>query len=448
MVFMSNIVSTGFDPEALAASLRELDGSPVDARTKGVPSTALPVRVGDIFARKWNLLAGDLPAPVAIVRSQQLDENAIWMNRLLKRYNLLLAPHAKTTMCPHIFAHQAKHDCWGLTVATAQQASVAAHFGCRKIILANELVGQAQTETIISLLKIYGDLQIYVFVDSAACIGELAAQAGLKDVFHRCRLLLDVGFESGRTGCRNVTDALAVIAEARRCNMKLSGIGGYEGLIAATSGKEDPAGVERYFDMFSEIAQIAETSGAFADGEIVLTAGGSAYYDVVGKRLSQIALQRPILKILRSGCYATHDCGTYERHQNELLDRCPEVVTEVGKLVPSLFVCGRVQSRPEPRLALVTMGKRDAGSDADFPVPVWRYRKGFDAGPMPTPSEWNVFRMNDQHTYLRISEDDDVMVGDLVCFGISHPCTTFDRWRIIHLVDENWNSIALMPTFF
>ena len=112
------------------------------------------------------------------------------------------------------------------------------------------------------------------------------------------------------------------------------------------------------------------------------------------------------------------------------------------------YCWGLVQSRPEPNFALITMGKCDVGIDADFPIPVWQFRKGTHKAPQLAPENWNVFRLNDQHTYLRIGENDDVKVGDLICFGISHPCTTFDKWRLTHLVDDEWTSIGVLPSFF
>ncbi len=441
-------MNKGFDLQALAASLAELERVPLDTRSKGIPSTSSPIRVDDVVRHRWNLLAGDLPSPVAIIKKSALDANADWMRKLLAKFDLQLAPHAKTTMSPHLFSHQAHHGCWGLTVATAQQAEVAAYFGCRRLIMANELTGDTQIVSIIRLLQKYRELEFYFFVDSEAGVAALAAHTELKPVLKRFKLLLDVGFSGGRTGCRSVEDAVALIGAIGQNEFSLSGIGGYEGLIAAASGLEDPAGVDRYFDMFEKITRVADDAKAFAQDDILLTAGGSSYYDVVGRRLQQIKLSRPAQKVLRSGCYVTHDCGTYERHQHEMFERSPGLGKDLGALEASLFVCGLIQSRPEPNLALITMGKRDVGIDVDLPVAVWSYRKGRDAEPVAAPKHWNVFRLNDQHTYLRIAENDDLEVGDLICFGVSHPCTTFDRWRLTHLVDDAWTSIGVMPTFF
>lgn len=429
----------------MTAALNSLDAMELDTRCKGIPPAARPLKAADVAAHRWNLLAGDLPAPVAVVRQSALDANAKWIEGLLGRYGLLLAPHAKTTMSPHIFAHQAEY-CWGLTVATAQQAEVAAYFGCRKLIVANELTGSVQMASIVALLQRYVTAVVYVFADTVECIRELSAAMGSHSVFPRLRLLIDVGFSGGRTGCRTMADAEALATEIALQGLPLSGVGGYEGLIVAATGAEDANGVERYFDFFESVAKAVEHR--FADGELVLTAGGSSYYDVVGTRLQSIELERPALRVIRSGCYVTHDCGTYHSHQAQMAKRAPDLAAQLGDLEPALFVCGLVQSRPERSLALITMGKRDVGIDADLPVPVWQFRKGLDQAPRTTPQHWTIFKLNDQHAYLRVAPEDDVKPGDLLCFGISHPCTTFDRWRLTHLVDDAWTSIGVLPTFF
>ena len=439
--------NSGFDRLSISSTLEELGRWSLDPRWKGIPSLEEALMISDVPSRKWNLLDGDLPAPVAIIRKSALDSNAVWIKKLLVRYDLLLAPHAKTTMSPHLFAHQAEY-CWGLTVATAQQAEVAAYFGCRRLILANELIGGAQITAIIRLLQRHHELVLYLFVDSIDSVRALMAFDELHKVMPRLRLLIDVGFSGGRSGCRTLDEAKSIIGEISRYKLCLAGIGGYEGLIANATGKEDAAGVEQYFDVFERIAAFADSEGSFIGKEIILTAGGSSYYDIVGQRLRSIKLSKPTLRILRSGCYVTHDCGTYHGHQLQMAKRAPELAHDLGDLEPALFVCGLVQSRPEPNLALITMGKRDVGIDVDLPVPVWHYRKDRDTAPKPVPENWKVFRLNDQHAYLKISGQEDVKVGDLICFGISHPCTTFDRWRLTHLIDDNWNSIGVLPTFF
>ncbi|WP_429608493.1 hypothetical protein, partial [Staphylococcus aureus] len=47
-----------------------------------------------------------------------------------------------------------------------------------------------------------------------------------------------------------------------------------------------------------------------------------------------------------------------------------------------------------------------------------------------------VTALNDQHTFVRVPEDAAVEVGDVIRFGLSHPCTTFDKWRALAVGDD------------
>jgi len=119
-------------------------------------------------------------------------------------------------------------------------------------------------------------------------------------------------------------------------------------------------------------------------------------------------------------------------------------------LRPALEVWSRAQSCPEPGLAILTMGKRDASFDLEMPIVRKRYRPGIDTAPQPAPATWKIANMNDQHAYLRFAADDDAapQVGDLVGCGISHPCTTFDKWRALFTVDDDYRVTGAIRTFF
>jgi D-serine dehydratase len=448
--FLKGAIGRGFDADAMQAALAELDRQAIDPLTKGFPPSQAPLPLGEIAAQHWNLLAGDLPAPVAVMRRSALEHNARWMRRLLDKFGLQLAPHAKTTMTPHLWAQQAAHGCWGLTVATVQQAEVAVAFGCRNLLIANQVTGRAQVRGIVELTRAEGALEIHVLVDSHAGLKTLSDDVAAAKTERPINVLLELGFKGGRTGCRTLEEIGALLDElpSHHGRLRLAGMAGYEGQIATPAGGEDGARVEEYFDRFAEAVQLAERRNAFMTEQIILTAGGSSYYDIVGRRLKQIELRKPIVKILRSGCYVTHDCGTYVEHLEEMKRRDPAVAKDLGLLEPALFVCCLVQSVPEPGLALLTMGKRDVGFDLHLPQPVWRYRAHRMPQPEPTPADWKVTKLNDQHAYLAMPATADIAVGDLICCGISHPCTTFDRWRLIHVVDDGWTSLGAVPTFF
>jgi len=107
-----------------------------------------------------------------------------------------------------------------------------------------------------------------------------------------------------------------------------------------------------------------------------------------------------------------------------------------------------VQSRPEPDRAIVTLGRRDVGTDADPPLPKWWFRPGRDVQPVPAPTHWAVFGHNDQHGYLRVAPADPIEVGDWIGFGVSHPCTTFDKWRLVWGIDDAGHVTRAIRTYF
>ena len=91
-------------------------------------------------------------------------------------------------------------------------------------------------------------------------------------------------------------------------------------------------------------------------------------------------------------------------------------------------------------------GKRDAGFDTDLPLPLWTHRPGTASDPNPA-SGLTTVAMWDQHLSLA-TPPGALAVGDLVGFGISHPCATFDRWPAIFLADANRRVNGAVTTLF
>jgi D-serine dehydratase len=193
-----------------------------------------------------------------------------------------------------------------------------------------------------------------------------------------------------------------------------------------------------------DVARQCEAENLFGTPEITLSAGGSAVFDLVARGLP-LQLSRPVRTILRSGCYVTHDSKFYERFLREVLARSGTPWQERGGLRPALEIWTQVQSRPEPDLAILAFGKRDASFDIDLPMPFARVRNGVRT---PLDAAWRIDRLNDQHAYLRMPAGAELAVGDLVGCGISHPCTTFDRWRWMPVVDDGYGVIGAIRTYF
>jgi D-serine dehydratase len=147
--------------------------------------------------------------------------------------------------------------------------------------------------------------------------------------------------------------------------------------------------------------------------------------------------------LLRSGAYITHDHGTYER-----LSPVPGSGRAGPPLQPAFELWTAVLSRPEPGLAIVGAGRRDVGFDQDLPIPLRAWPRDEPEASRSAVAGMQITALDDQHGYLRIPADSPLGPGDLVCFGISHPCTAFDKSRVIPVVDDDYRVSGAIHTFF
>jgi D-serine dehydratase len=222
---------------------------------------------------------------------------------------------------------------------------------------------------------------------------------------------------------------------------------GYEGLIVTDHADHDAAAVSDYLRTVLRLYEALAAENLFADpDQIILSGGGSAYYDLVSQMLS--GRSRGVILVLRSGCYLTHDGGFYRRLLTRIQDRAVAGLQgPAPDLVPALEVWSRVISRPQPDQAIVLMGKRDVSYDIDLPTCRWWFREGRHDAPQSIEG-WVVVKLNDQHACLTVPEEADLAVGDLLGFDISHPCTTFDKWSVLLEVDDDYTVVGGLKTFF
>jgi len=145
--------------------------------------------------------------------------------------------------------------------------------------------------------------------------------------------------------------------------------------------------------------------------------------------------------LLRSGCYITHDHGTYKRYVSAVDARLGCAPGE--SLRPALEVWTQVQSCPEPGLAILAVGRRDLSFDIELPMPIARAPRGAMAT-SGVPASWKITGLNDQHAHLRWGDADAALapvVGERIGLGISHPCTTFDKWHWMPMVDADYRVV-------
>ncbi|GGZ08639.1 deaminase [Pseudoduganella plicata] len=427
-------------------ALSQLDEQLLQSGVKGLPLIA-PLRQHMIGIQHWNVLRADTGFPVALLRTSALRHNLDWMRGFCERHGALLAPHGKTTMSPQLFGAQLANGAWGITLASATQVQVAARFGVRRALLANELVAPSDIRALLHLLRDDPGFELIALADSPDGVARLAQAVDAAGLARPLPLLVELGLAGKRAGCRTGEEALAVArAIAAAPGLQLAGIEGYEGLLVSGDRDVDIERVHAFLDAMVALVRQCDAEGLFTGSQIVLSAGGSSYFDLVARRFAAIgAMSRPVLPILRSGCYLTNDHGHYFDLTRELDER------EGGGpgLRPALEVWSIVLSRPEPTLAILGMGKRDASYDIGLPRALMRHRPG-TAAPETLDTGWRIEKMNDQHAYLRLPEDaaSALRVGDLIGCGISHPCTTFDKWAVLLLVDDAYNVEGAVNTFF
>jgi D-serine dehydratase len=428
--------------------LAALDEQVLQPGIKGLPIRE-PLRQGAIGVQGWNVLHADTGFPVAVLKTAALRHNLDWMRRFCERHRVTLAPHGKTTMSPQLFGAQLANGAWGITLATVTQLQVAHRFGVRRVLLANQLVAPSDIRAVLSLLHGDPGFECIVLADSLAGVARLAEAVARHPLLRPLPVLVELGLAGKRAGCRTLDAAITVArAIAGAPGLQLAGFEGYEGLLVTDDREADLAAVDAFLAQLTGLVRSADDEGLFTGAEILLSAGGSSYFDLVARGFGAVSgLSRPLRAVLRSGCYLTSDHGTYERMLVELNAR----EAEADGLRPALEVWSMVQSRPEPTLAILTMGKRDVSYDADLPRPLLYHRPG-PGTPHALPPGCSIFKLNDQHAYLRLPEGHplctELAVGDLVGCGISHPCTTFDKWTLILGVDDDYHVRGAYNTFF
>lgn len=445
-------IGAGSPTSHLAASLAAYEERDLPCGTKGL-ALAAPLRQSEIKLQQWNVLEADTAFPVALLKASVLTHNAQWMREYCKHFNVQIAPHGKTTMSPQLFARQLDAGAWGMTLATFAQVLTAYGFGVRRILLANQLVAPAEIRILVELLRDDPTFELYVVVDSDAGIDRLVAGLDAAGPSRPLPVLIELGLPNGRTGCRSDPEALNLARRIRSMPaLMLAGVEGYEGLLVGSDRAHDLSAIDEFLDRLLRLTAELDAQSLFPGHDILVSAGGTAYFDRVAEAMARFApLSRSLTPILRSGCYLTHDHGFYHGLLIEMAARQPRLFAQLpaGGLKPALEVWSMVQSHPEPTLAILTMGKRDVSYDIDLPRPTWWHRPGSGRQPQGL-SGCRIDKMNDQHAYLRLSAElaHQVQVGDLIGCGISHPCTTFDKWPVLLEVDDGYRVLGAVNTVF
>lgn len=398
------------------------------------------------FDSEYNLLNEDFMLPSMVVKENAIVNNSAWMKEFAEKAGVLVAPHGKTTMCPDLFEIQLADGAWGMTLANAFQVKVAFRHGINRILMANQLVGKQNIKTIVEELKIDDSAEFYCLVDNADNIKELADACREENLERPLNLLIEIAPAGGRAGVRTSCEVIELAKVIRSQNpwVCLAGIECYEGVI---HDPDEVRLVTEFLNFVSKTTVEVEELGLFDGDRLILTGGGTVFFDLVSAILPKTPLKTPFDVLIRPGCYLSHDSGIYEQFQKNLVAR-DEIAASIDKSLESAIeVLTYVQSIPEPGLAILTMGKRDVSFDSGLPVPVKLYNPKTKKLTQ-LDAEWELTDLNDQHAFMRFPQEVCLSVGEIVISQVSHPCLTFDKWQEIALIDENYNVLKMLKTHF
>lgn len=394
--------------------------TPVDGDTVGAPAGAATT-VGAVVDQGWSLR--DLSPPVVTLRASAIAHNLALMQRWTAEHGVELYPHGKTTMAPQLWARQLEAGAGGITAATPAQLRAMRSVGVPSLLLANEVVDVGA----IAWIGHETSTDLACWVDSVEGVellaNGLAARNGAP-----LRVLVEVGHRGGRTGARSTEAAIAVAdAVARRPELALVGVAGYEGTIGHERTPDALADVDAFLGV---LAQVSDRVAGLVDGPPILSAGGSLFFDRVA------ALAGPERRVvLRAGCTITHDHGLYERGS-------PFADGPGPRFRPAIEAWGSVLSRPEPEVAVIGLGKRDVPSDIEPPIPLRMRDDDRSLAGM------RVERLMDQHAICRVPAELSLAPGEVVAFGISHPCAAFDRRRVLFELGDDNRVVGAIATVF
>lgn len=419
----------------------------LDATTRGIPLID-GIPAGEIGGTGWSPSRGDLALPVLTLDEARFAANRDLFLRWCSGAGVAVAPHAKTPMSPELARSLRDAGAWGTTVANLQQAAVLLANGERRLLLANEIGGAAAGRRLGALLSAYPDVELHAFADSPAAVATLA-EAARGSGREAISVLVEVGV--GRAGARDRAATAAVIeAVLRTDGVTLGGVAAYEGAATTPDPEETATAIARLLERTADA--FAQLRAAAPERHLIISAGGSAHFDRVAAALAPVARRDGhATVILRSGALFFSDHGIYARAFAEIDQRGGLVIdgthhSAAASFLPALTLWAEVLSRPEPTLAICGFGMRDVSFDQGLPVALHVWREG--AAQDGLADSLTVTRLNDQHAFVALPGHSALAVGDIIAFGISHPCTCLDRWRVIFGLGADGAVTRVLPTQF
>jgi D-serine dehydratase len=442
----TELSDNAYSGAAAQAALGRLSAEPLTALTKGFAGIRVPVSPQELVAAGAGLTDPRFGTPLMVLRESALGHNIAAMARYCAEAGVLLAPHAKTTMSPEIFTRQLAAGAWALTAANPSQAAVYAQFGARRILIANEVIDPAAMALMFGLLASVPGLQLCCYADSVDGVEALEAGARRASFDRPLPVLLEYGVPGRRAGVRTRDEAMKVAERLRQSeSVALIGVSVFEGVLGHATDEGTLSAVTELCAAIRELGEELAEGGYIQagldgrPGSLVLSAGGSHYFDLVAREFLRSRVSGTQV-VLRSGSYVAHDHGIYRESSPARRDPA------LPAFIPAIEIHATVVSRPQPDLVLLDAGRRDVAFDAGLPVVLGVADGGLR--PDGIDESARVTNLNDQHAFVAVPPSSPLKVGDRVVLGISHPCTTFDKWRTAVVAADDGQVTGIAHTFF
>ena len=376
--------------------------------------------VGELGGQGYDLRRGDLPLPLLVLRESALAHNLRTMHGWCAERGLALAPHGKTTLAPQLIRRQLDAGAWG----DDRRDRAPGGGDARRRRAAGDHRQRARRAAEIERLE-----RERARPGSRVLPRRLGRGRGRRSPprvrARRCRVLIELGGAGARAAATDEQARAVAAAVAAAPRLALAGVEGLEGGLGADREPATLAAVDAFLDAWRLVAALDARRRVRGRDEIVAARAAARYFDRVVERLrsrpqppvhvaAQRLLPHPRPRDLRGGLAAAASCGR----------RC-----ELWARGPLL---------PEPGLAIAGFGKRDAPYDVGLPVVELGRELARGA----------ARRGAQRPARLPRSTDGELRVGDLVVCGISHPCTAFDKWPLLALVDDDDLVIGAMRTLF
>lgn len=433
--------------ETLAAEIGQFDLTP---GLRGIPIGTRVKNASSVSGEGWRPADGAMSLPLLSLDLETYAANKAMMFEVCRVSGCEIAPHAKTPMSPVLARDLVESGAWGVSVADMRQAEVMLSHGLQKLLIANQIGGHSAARRLAGLLSAFPQADIHLFVDSVELLDGLVQAWKDNASLPVLKLLVEIGCGRGGVNSNAELDRLlAAVGTVGEKRIVLAGVAAYEGTANRPVEAELLANLD---DLFSRVAYGLQAVRRLVriGRPLILSMGGSMLFDhVIGRTRHMLTEDGNATLLLRSGACFFSDNGPIRARFGAMAARGllgPELCGKIGgSFAPALRLWAEVLSSNGPNDVICGVGMRDAAHDQGLPVPLALWRDGKRLVVLGDGAA--VTKLNDQHAFVHVPEY-TVLPGDVIEFGVRHPCTTIDKHNVIFGLDGDGAVSVALRTFF